>query len=869
MRNYFLITVFLPLCLFSQVTEDFSDGDFTQDPAWTGDLNNFKISFSTAVPAEQRPALQLYATEAGISTLAVAQLFNGELEWQFWVKLSLNTSSGNYARVFLLTNTTDLKAPLNGYFLQIGGVDDSVIFYRQDSTEITRLLCLDSVFTGNSTNALRFKVFRSHEGNWKFYADPAGGHALDFQGETNDLVIPAGDHFGIYCQYSSSNTTKFYFDDFYAGPLIIDSIPPALLKADVINPSEILLIFSEAVDPEIAENIANYDVIPDLGQPYSAIRLLDPDRVQLFFDLEMQNGAAYTLNISSEKDLSGNESGLITQPVWYYLVLPYDLVITEIMADPSPPRELPEYEYLELFNRSSYSLDLGGLSLIISSTIHELPSYTINPGGYLLLCDDDAVEIMMHLCPVAGLSSFTLPNSGTTLQLVDTSGKTIYFLQYDLSWYKEDSKSDGGWSIEMIDPANPCLNEENWKASVHASGGTPGYENSVFANQNSEMKMTKACCLNETELEIEFSESLDSLFASDTGRYSADPFLGHPDLAIPAPPDFRTATLFFKEGFSIDQLYQLTVNPGLKNCIGDEISSSFRSSFALPQPVEPFDIIINEVLFNPLGNGVDYIEIYNRSGKAISLDELILASVKNATTGQPDTQAVSIISSCMVILPSHYILLTSDPQIVKDQYFTSDPEAFLEMASFPSYNNDKGYVLLMDQDKMVIDGMTYSEEMHFLMLNSREGVSLERICPDRFGDDPSNWHSAAETSGFGTPGYKNSQYLEIMEDENALFIQPEVFSPDGDGVDDNLGIVYNFGSPGKLITVLIFNAEGRLAKTLANNEMPGTHGIYSWDGTLDDRTPAQNGIYIIFMEALGMDGKTSHYKKAGVLARNR
>ncbi|MCK7473019.1 MAG: hypothetical protein MZV49_05060 [Rhodopseudomonas palustris] len=29
----------------------------------------------------------------------------------------------------------DLKAPLDGYFLQIGGAEDSVIFYRQDSLE--------------------------------------------------------------------------------------------------------------------------------------------------------------------------------------------------------------------------------------------------------------------------------------------------------------------------------------------------------------------------------------------------------------------------------------------------------------------------------------------------------------------------------------------------------------------------------------------------------------------------------------------------------------------------------------------------------------------------------------------------------------
>ncbi len=68
---------------------------------------------------------------------------------------------------------------------------------------------------------------------------------------------------------------------------------------------------------------------------------------------------------------------------------------------------------------------------------------------------------------------------------------------------------------------------------------------------------------------------------------------------------------------------------------------------------------------------------------------------------------------------------------------------------------------------------------------------------------------------------------------------------------------------------MIFNAEGRLVKTLVNNEMPGTHGIYSWDGTLDDRTLAQNGIYIIYMEALGMDGKTRRFKKAAVLAKTR
>jgi hypothetical protein len=869
MRKFFLFTVIIPMCLSAQVSDDFSDGDFTQDPAWSGDQDHFKISSSSAIPTDQRPALQLNAPATGISSLAVSNPLAGNLEWQFWIKLSLNTSSGNYVRFYLLSDSGDLKVPLDGYFLQVGGAEDSVIFYRQDSLEVTRLMCLDSAFTGNSTNALRFRVLRSQDGTWKFYADPLGGHSLDFQGESFDLTYPGGDHFGIFCQYTSSNTTKFYFDDFYAGPLIIDSVPPSLLKAEALSPSELLLTFSEAVDPVTAEDTLNYIVIPGPGHPYSAIRLLDPVKVQLFFDDPMQSGTTYSLNISSIDDLAGNSSGFISIPVSFYRVKAYDLVFTEIMADPSPPFGLPEYEYLEVYNRSQHALDLGGFNLIISSTGHELPPVTINPGNYLILCDDGAVLFMEHIGPVAGLSSFVLPNSGAPVHLLDTSGNTICFLEYDLSWYKDDAKSEGGWSLEMIDPSNPCKNEDNWMASVSTLGGTPGKVNSTLNGPGDELKIINACCLNDHEIEIEFNESLDSLVASETVRFEVQPFLGLPDTAIPVSPGYRSVRLYFSQGISAGQIYQANVFPGLQNCIGDEISNPLTSTFALPQPVEPFDVIINEVLFNPLGDGVDFIEIYNRSSKAIALEELILASVKYSPPEEPDTQSVSITGSCKTILPYQYLVLTPDPQKVKDQYYTSDPEAFMELSSFPSYNNDQGYVLLMKQDKTVIDGMAYSEEMHFLMLNSTEGVSLEKICPDRLGDEPSNWHSAAETSGFGTPGYENSQFLEISEVDESFSLQPEVFSPDGDGRDDQLGIVYHFDSPGKLITILIFNADGRLVKTLVNNEMPGTHGVYSWDGTLDDRTGAQNGIYIVYMEALGMNGKTTHFKKAGVLARNR
>jgi hypothetical protein len=868
MRKILLFSVIIPLSLSAQVSEDFSDGDFTQDPSWNGDLSHFKISSSSAVPQLQRPALQLDAPAAGTSALSVSQPLSGDLEWQFWAKLSLNTTSGNFARVYLFSDKADLKAPLEGYFLQLGGSNDSVLFFRQDSLENISLLRMNTAFTGNSTNVLRFRVLRSKEGAWQFYCDSIGGQSLSLQGEINDLVLPGGSYFGFSCQYTSSNTTRFYFDDFYAGPVIVDSVPPSLLQAVAVNPGELLLTFSEAVDLASAEDTAHYEITPGLGHPYEALRLPDQAQVHLFFDLEMAAGEEYSLNIFSVRDLAGNESGLLTVPVWYYRVMPYDLIFTEIMADPSPPRDLPEYEYLELYNRSPVALNIEGLRLKISSTEHLLPPCNILPGGYLLICADDAVEVMQHLAPATGIPSFVLPNSGAAVELSDTAGRTLSFLQYDLSWYKDDAKAEGGWSLEMIDIDNPCKMAENWTASVRAEGGTPGMANSAADQLESWIKILNACCLGDSSLLVEFSESLDSLTVADTSRYMAEPFLGQPGLAMPVPPDFRSVYLLFNQEITRDQIYTLTVNPGIRNCVGNELAAALEAFFAPSQQVEPFDIVINEILFNPIGDGVDYVEVCNRSDKTIDLEELILASVKISTPDVPDTQFVDISTSCRAIFPSQYLALTSDPGMVKSQFYTEDPAAFLKMPSFPSYNNDQGTVLLMNKDGSVIDMMNYSEEMHFLMLLSYDGVALERISPERPGTDPSNWHSAAETAGFGTPGYRNSQYLETSEASSSLSIQPEVFSPDGDGRDDNLGIVYHFDFPGKLITVLIFNADGRLVRTLVNNEMPGTQGVYSWDGTLDDRAAAQNGIYIIYMEVLGMDGKTRHFKKAGVLARN-
>jgi hypothetical protein len=190
------------------------------------------------------------------------------------------------------------------------------------------------------------------------------------------------------------------------------------------------------------------------------------------------------------------------------------------------------------------------------------------------------------------------------------------------------------------------------------------------------------------------------------------------------------------------------------------------------------------------------------------------------------------------------------------------------MDDFPSFNNDDGIVVLSKQnDTSFIDRMIYTVDMHFQLLNSTDGVSLERINFDRSALDRSNWNSAASTVGFATPGYRNSQFAELSEtQEGDLVIGPEVFSPDNDGYDDVVTAYYSFEKPGFTGSLSIFDQKGRLVKTLIKSALFGTEGIISWDGITDSNTKASIGMYILYLEAFNTSGAIVKLKKPVVVA---
>ncbi|MEN8225088.1 MAG: lamin tail domain-containing protein, partial [Bacteroidota bacterium] len=794
----------------AQLVEDFSDGEIYSNPEWTGDVGLFRVNDDMQ--------LQLDDNAAGSACLFTPLSLMEEMEWRCWTREAFSPSGNNNSRIYLFARQTCVDDFPDGIFLQLGegGSADAIRLMQQLDGDTSTLIRAEPGAIAQSFACSIKTIYK--DGSWSLFVDYSGGDEYIPEGNVQGILPSGNGYLGIVCKYTISNSTKFYFDNFYAGAIQYDTIPPQALQVYVTSALSLEVDFSENLEKASAENCSHYQLSMGQGNPHEA-HLKDGELsvVELFYPDTLQYGVILQLGLNNIYDLSGNV--MIPEMLEFSRYKPdrYDILINEIMIDPTPPQLLPEYEYLELFNTQPLPIDLSGWVLGIGTAEKSFSRLQIAPYAYLIIGKKEAEDEFLPYGNYYGFESFALLNTGQSLMLTNENGELIHGLNYG-NWYGDDEKADGGWAIEQINPYNPCLMSDNWRASSDILGGSPGKQNSVFDELFIPPEIISSCVEDSVRIKVEFNQTMHHGISLHTELFSIDHGIGEPLAVLPDDPYFSSFILYPDKPLSRDRIYQISCKGNVLNCIGDSIYISETMQIGLPEPPAWQDLVINEILFNPFQGGCDYVEIYNRSEKPVSMTGIQLASVRHVPPSPPDTTFTGINISCRQLLPGEYVLLAKDYNKVDDHYFCGDEKCFIEPEGFPSYSNEQGCVILYDALNNILDIFSYHEDMHYPFLNSYEGVSLERIHYNRPASDITNWHSASQGSGFGTPGYKNSQFSEQSDDKDQIWISPKVFTPGYDGQHDHIGIHYSFDVPGYMATIMIVNASGQLIRHLVNNE---------------------------------------------------
>ena len=545
----------------------------------------------------------------------------------------------------------------------------------------------------------------------------------------------------------------------------------------------------------------------------------------------------------------------------------FDVLITEILPDPNPIVGLPGNEFIELTNLSAIPCNLKDWKIgDQSSTATITTSVILQPGSAVIICSNSAIPQFASFGDVIGVSGFpSLDNDADLITLRNKDGNVIHAVNYDQKWYQNDTKAEGGWSLEMIDTQNPCAGNKNWKASVSPTGGTPGKKNSVQAVNKDDVapELIRTYGIDSITIAAVFDEPLETFTASVTTNYQLNRNPVNPSSAVPIGPMFDEVHLKFSLPFSPRETYTLNVR-NISDCSGNMVGSQNIAKTGFPSVADTSDIIINEILFNPKADGFDFFEIYNRSSKIIDLQYLYCAN-RNATGNLINIQPLS--RKPYLLFPEEFLVFTTNEIWLRQNYLVKNFRDVIELSSFPSLPDDMGSLVVINIDNKKIDELRYDSKWHFALINDDEGISLERIDYSVSTQNQNNWTSAASTAGFATPGYQNSQFKADFQLQGSITTNPKIFSPDNDGMDDNATIAYQVTQPGFVANITIFDSNGRAVRYLAKNATLASQGSFRWDGLDDQSQLLPMGIYIVFTEIFNLQGKSKRYKNVLTLAR--
>lgn len=779
MKQFILfILVLLPVCAFAQFTETF-DGPIL-NAGWIGGRDSFLI---------EGGQLKLNAPggKSGIASLKHIIPYASNMQWEFEAQINTNPSDNNNVRIALYDEGGIY------YYVQIGFAGKNKIGFRRSKQK--DMFERQENNWGNKTH-LAIKVTLEDNKYWTMYSRQINETYYKLEGSCTYPIIAAKDsgYFLINIIYTGGRNKHFLLDNIYVSDKITPTVTepsedpedpskpditlPKLLSIEPLTLSDLQFVFDLPVKTEQAafsiSDIGNADRIVYADESRKVVNTHYPE--------EMKTGEIYTISYSGVTDEKGNTLDSYSEKV---KVEEEDegeepsesgsILINEIMADPKGLEELPETEYVELYNTTENVLVLTDWQFSYGGKAKPMTTIEIPAKGYAVLyrsgrdivADPSAVKVPLDNFPSA------LANTGKLLQLFDGDKNLIDEVTYEKATpAKSWERSSSGWHLSS-DPR----------------GGTPGSVNS-------------------------------------SGKGEEKP--NEPDK--PVTPD-------------------------------DPDDPDTPDDPPLPDiTVEPGEFVFNELLPNPFAGGSEYIELYNRSDRALPVSGLSVAVRKadgTLNTRYPLSSVTATIES------DGYVLLTKNLEGVTDFYTIQFPSSLFEVPKLPILaNTSSTLVLFRSKDGTVIDEVSYTSKWHASSIKDQKGVSLERIDPDAGTQSPSNWTSASATVGYGTPGYPNSQSdISLPDDPDTPDEPTGIKTPQWDESAGHYTISYYLDQPGYNCRAFVFNIAGQRVAQIANHELLGLTGKLTWDGYALSGRQLQTGVYIFYAELYHTSGTVKRYKQ--------
>jgi hypothetical protein len=794
--------------------------------------------------------------------------WNDTVSWSFKVKHGYNPSSANNWAISLTEPDTNVVEPSSDWAIVVGvnqnGSDDILNVYAIKGSQTIKIISSQYNWESSvGTTVGYIIVSRVPDGMWSLWAGNIEDSAI-IVGQGSFIEPIKAACFGISYEYSSSQDRKLWVDDIHFDmKMIKDTFAPQIDTAFISGIKELTIVFNEPVfgTKQSVDFVKSSNI-----NCFIDSSIIKDNFIKVFLKDAIENNQHYCFTLSGIQDILNNTLQDTTLCFYLYKPKAFDVVISEIMADPSPSVGLPEFEYLELFNRSDTAINLENWRIQADSKMVKLPKVVLEKDSFLIATYKNANGAFDKY----GEAVYCLPdvyflnNSGANISLADSTGQLVSYCWYEDSWHTDAMKKEGGWSLEWIDKSDLCGGSYSWKSSKSKTGGTPGKKNNVEVTNVDDIKIkpSKILVPNDSTLIVSFTWPVDVDVILDNSLFQIEPTTVH-IVNTKFLPGFSSLELILSGHLDKGVTYTLGFSDKICDCNGKTIINT-QLPFVLPLEADSNDLVINEVLFNPHSGSTYFVEFYNRSNKTLDIGSLYFARFDTLTNEVYNFCSIS--EKGTFLMPHKILAICKDTSLLSKFYKLYHTCVVMSNPDFPSLDNKQGRIAIINRQQQIIDQLNYNENWHLPFLSSKEGVSLERLSSEALTNDRNNWYSAAGTYGYATPGYANSQkQVQDVTNNGIISITPEVFSPNSDGVNDFTTIEIKPSEAGILGTIKIFDSNGNMVRTLLRQQLLAENDKLVWNGLSDSNKILPSGIYIIWIRTISGTGKVEENYKVVTL----